>query len=88
LELCQLAIDNLNNRAFGDMILAAKIKELSTSDCYLKVNYLSYYGVTVYTITYSVQGTHIRYEFNTHEKTGDFSYELAPNLYQTSVGDE
>ena len=87
LELCQLAVDRCNGKK-TIIDLQTKFIEMQSVDCYLEVKQLNYYGVLVFFITYSVQGTHIRYEFATHEKTGDFSYELAPYIYQTTIGNE
>lgn len=89
LELCQLAVDYCNNKSLDNCVnLHASVNSMSTPDCYLEVKQRSYYGVICFWITYSVKGTHIRYEFATHEKTGDFSYELAPYVYQTTLGNE
>lgn len=86
LELCQLAIDALNSDLFSTIILLNKVKELSTPNSYLILKQLSYYGVTCYFITYSVQGTHIKYDFSTHQKTGDFTYELYPSIHEYTTG--
>lgn len=89
LELCQLAVKVCTENTINAIVeLQVKFKDLCCPACYASMKQLSYYGENVINITYSVQGTHIRYEFATHEKTGDFSYELAPYIYQTTIGNE
>jgi hypothetical protein len=80
LELCQLAIEALNDRAFGMVILAHKVKELSRSDCWLHFEQTNRYGITTFSIGYCLEGTNTMHHFDSHERNEAGDYEIYPNI--------
>jgi hypothetical protein len=80
LELCQLAIEALNDRAFGMVLLAHKVKELSRSDCWLHFEQTNRYGITTFSIAYCLKGSNTMHHFESHEKTSSDFYEICPTI--------
>lgn len=80
LELCQLAIDALNDRAFAAIILSNKVKEMSTPENWLHVEQTNRYGITTFSIAYCLKGSNTMHHFESHEKTSSDFYEICPTI--------
>lgn len=83
LELCNLAINSVNDNAFADILLDGKFKEICAPDALVRLEKNYNFGKLVITITYGTRGGELQHWFCTHYDTtiGCTGTEFNPIMY-------
>jgi hypothetical protein len=83
IELCNLAINSVNDNAFADILLDGKYKELCTEDALLDLQKTFLFGKLIITLNYVTRDNRLQHRFCTHYDSvyGCTGTELNPVMY-------